>query len=197
MTPADPCARCGRRSHHTHHRKLRSQGGGEEFSNLLRLCNECHTWVHANPSEAYAAGFLVHSWADPADVQLYPLVDVTLERLQSESTQLTVEGGEVPHQHVVNADGVEEECPRCHGKGRVMKKSKPLVGEETGPKEKTVWAIRVPKEHREDGTEVLDGLMSGAADKLAEGGHDRGWAYRTLVMALSWFLLNYQPGEDA
>ena len=191
------CVICGQRpAVHKHHRKRRPHCTAEEYSavwNLLDVCFVCHEWIHSHPEEAYAAGLLVHSYDDPREIRPLQWVDI----MQRESKQLTVDGDEVPHKHVVNEDGTEEPCPRCKGRGRVLKRSKPLAGEETGPKEKTVWAIRVPKEHRENGAEVLDGLMSGAAEKLAEGGHDKGWTYRTLVMALSWFLLNYEPAEDA
>lgn len=191
---------CGRVAVHKHHRKRRSQGGTNDPVNLIDVCLECHEWIHRNPEQAYELGLLVHSWDKPDTVEITivgGLEPVSLARLQNESKQLTVDGDEVPHKHVVNEDGTEEPCPRCKGKGRVLKRSKPLAGEDTGPKEKAVWAIRVPKEHRENGAEVLDGLMTGAAEKLAEGGHDKGWTYRTLVMVLSWFLLNYEPSEDA
>ena len=29
-----------------------------------------HDWIHRNPAEAYAIGWLVHSWDDPADVPI-------------------------------------------------------------------------------------------------------------------------------
>ena len=194
---------CGRVAVHKHHRKLRSQGGDNSPENLIDVCLECHEWIHRNPEISYELGLLVKSWQDPAEVEIIDAPNlglkglVPLERLQNESTQLTVDGNEVPHKHVVNEDGSEEECPRCHGKGRVLKKSKPLAGEETGPRQKTVWGIRVPKENREDGAEVLDGLMNIASDKLSEAGHEKGWGYRTLVMVLSWFALNYEPSEEA
>lgn len=192
MSDVVRCAVCGVRiAVHKHHRKRRGEGDDRPI-NLLDVCFVCHEWIHKHPEEAHEMGLIVWTWEEPEDVP----VKVSLERLQNESAQLTVDGDEVPHKHVVNADGTEEECPRCHGKGRVLKKTKPLAGEETGPKQKTVWGIRVPKENRENGAEILDGLVNLAADKLAEGGHEKGWGYRTVVMALSWFNLNYIPAED-
>jgi hypothetical protein len=70
----DPCVRCGAVAVHTHHRKLRSQGGDDSPANLLRLCLECHTWVHANPAEAYETGYLVHSWDDPATIEVLEMI---------------------------------------------------------------------------------------------------------------------------
>jgi hypothetical protein len=36
--------------------------------NLLDVCHSCHATIHARPAASYAAGLMVHSWADPADV---------------------------------------------------------------------------------------------------------------------------------
>ncbi len=43
-----------------HHRKLRSQGGGHELSNLVALCPKCHhDRVHAHPLWARMQGWMV------------------------------------------------------------------------------------------------------------------------------------------
>jgi len=53
-----------------HHRKLRKQGGRDAPSNLILLCGSgttgCHGWVHAHPRDSRDKGWLVPSWADPA-----------------------------------------------------------------------------------------------------------------------------------
>lgn len=41
-----------------HHRRRRAQLGDDVASNLVHLCSKCHRWIHANPAEAYAAGYL-------------------------------------------------------------------------------------------------------------------------------------------
>ncbi len=42
------CRCCGRREKlHHHHLTFRSKGGGDETSNVLLLCNWCHSLVHA------------------------------------------------------------------------------------------------------------------------------------------------------
>jgi hypothetical protein len=64
----DLCVRCGRMADHTHHRKRRSQGGGDDPTNLMRLCFGCHEWVHSNPEDAYRGGYLVHSYNHPDEV---------------------------------------------------------------------------------------------------------------------------------
>lgn len=68
------CVRCGREAQHVHHRKLKGIGGtGDDklkygFANLISLCFECHSEIHAHPADSYNAGYLVHSWDDPATV---------------------------------------------------------------------------------------------------------------------------------
>jgi len=66
-----------------HHRQARGMGGtGDEqlrradvdtAGNLLRLHPACHAWAHAHPARARALGWIVPSWADPADIPV--LVD--------------------------------------------------------------------------------------------------------------------------
>lgn len=42
-----------------HHRKLLSQGGANVPENCLATCPACHSWVHANPAEAYRRGWML------------------------------------------------------------------------------------------------------------------------------------------
>jgi hypothetical protein len=52
-----------------HHRKNRSQLGGNELSNALHLCGSgttgCHGQITANPSEAVRHGWAVRSHGNP------------------------------------------------------------------------------------------------------------------------------------
>lgn len=50
---------CTGRAAHRHHRRMRSQGGGNEPSNLLAVCPSCHDYIHAHPSESYERGWLL------------------------------------------------------------------------------------------------------------------------------------------
>lgn len=63
------CERCGVpvvfETFQAHHRKLRSQGGGHELSNLTCLCPGCHTTAHAGPLAAQAGGWIVPSHGHP------------------------------------------------------------------------------------------------------------------------------------
>lgn len=59
---------CTGRGEHSHHRKLRSQGGKDTPGNLLRVCHRCHAWIHAHPAASYTLGLLVHGWDDPDSV---------------------------------------------------------------------------------------------------------------------------------
>jgi ribosomal protein S27AE len=70
------CERCGSflldADHaHRHHRKLRSQGGGHHVANLVLLCTLCHGAVHAHPTKAKHAGFIVAGWAQPEKVPVF------------------------------------------------------------------------------------------------------------------------------
>ena len=41
------CQNCGRRENlEVHHRKMRSQGGGDSDTNLITLCHSCHANEH-------------------------------------------------------------------------------------------------------------------------------------------------------
>lgn len=69
------CLRCLGEAADVHHRKLKGAGGScpeTEFglANLVSLCRDCHSFCHLNPALAYSAGFLVHSWDDPAEIPL-------------------------------------------------------------------------------------------------------------------------------
>lgn len=65
--------KCSGQAVHSHHRKMRSQGGEGGEENRLRVCLECHSEIHAHPEKAYNLGQLVKSWQDPGDV---PVVTV-------------------------------------------------------------------------------------------------------------------------
>lgn len=55
------CERCGHSpATEVHHRRTRSLRGHLTLpANCARLCADCHRWVHANPAQAHAAGWLV------------------------------------------------------------------------------------------------------------------------------------------
>ena len=56
---------CSYTATHWHHRRLRSQGGGDEASNGLSVCALCHDYLHKHTGEAYKNGWLVRAWANP------------------------------------------------------------------------------------------------------------------------------------
>jgi 5-methylcytosine-specific restriction endonuclease McrA len=43
---------------HIHHKLRRSQGGGNELSNLLGVCLDCHDFIHRHPEQSYMKGYL-------------------------------------------------------------------------------------------------------------------------------------------
>lgn len=64
---------CTGRAAEWQHRKNRSQGGTWAPSNGLRVCQQCHRWIHANPRDAAAHGWTVSRDDDPAAVPVeYP-----------------------------------------------------------------------------------------------------------------------------
>lgn len=69
-----------------HHRKNRSQAGGDELSNLLAVCGSgttgCHGYITEHPAESYLKGWSVRSTEDPREVPvLYRGSLVTLDDL--------------------------------------------------------------------------------------------------------------------
>lgn len=68
------CVKCGKTLQEpvaVHHRKLRKHGGKDDITNLIALCSPCHNIapgsVHQNPRDSYENGWLVPSWAEPAE----------------------------------------------------------------------------------------------------------------------------------
>ncbi len=68
----DYCEVCGQPalpSMALHHRKLRSRGGKDTPSNLIRIHHGCHNLrtdsIHLNPSYAEDKGWTVPSWREP------------------------------------------------------------------------------------------------------------------------------------
>lgn len=49
---------CDGRSVHVHHVAGRVGKRAHDPSNLLDLCSDCHSWIHANPDAAMGLGFL-------------------------------------------------------------------------------------------------------------------------------------------
>lgn len=178
---------CGRTAIHTHHRKLRSQGGDDSADNLLRVCLDCHTMIHAEPARAYAAGWLVQSWNEPSNV---PVV----------SLQQAFPGLEQPVQrHEHGSEQELEECGRCKGTGKTKKKP-PKEETQATERKKTVYAVRVPKDEHENGYEVLETLLDDAAEKLKAANLlqsvNRGANYYALVYVLSFFAQNFKPEAE-
>lgn len=49
---------------------MRSQGGRDTYSNLITLCTECHTWVHAHPMKAGVMGLLLQAGRHPEAISV-------------------------------------------------------------------------------------------------------------------------------
>ncbi len=68
-----PCAVCFHPSEVVHHRKLRSQGGDNSWSNLIQLCEWHHVAAHRYPAIAHSVGLIVLRNEDPA---LIPIISI-------------------------------------------------------------------------------------------------------------------------
>lgn len=172
---------------HRHHRKLRAQGGDDSADNIIDLPPFLHSAVHEHPALAYEHGLLVHSYDDPA---LIPAdVDGFLAALGHTPVGTGPEGGKKP-------------CPRCHGEGTVVEKVKGPDLEPSPERPKVVLAIRVPKDEREDGHEILTALLDAWVEKLAAAGLLRnanaGGYYYSLVYGLRYLVTDVDvAGEIA
>ena len=60
---------CTGRAEVRHHIRRRSQGGTDDASNTLDICDADHRWIHENPTKAYAWGYLAHQWDAPDEVE--------------------------------------------------------------------------------------------------------------------------------
>ena len=78
-----------------HHRKLKSQGGQDEVCNLIAVHHECHNLgtksIHLNPERSRVKGWIVPSWAEPAEYPLH-LYGEEVVRLDNEGNYNRIEG---------------------------------------------------------------------------------------------------------
>ena len=53
------CERCGSKATQIHHKRGRFQDRLNEMEFFMSVCHTCHEWIHRNPLEAYAKGYLL------------------------------------------------------------------------------------------------------------------------------------------
>ena len=53
--------RCTGRAEVRHHIRRRAQGGTDDVSNTLDICEADHRWIHDHPAEAFARGWRRHA----------------------------------------------------------------------------------------------------------------------------------------
>lgn len=80
LRDAGKCRRCGRWLANIpasiQHRLPRGRGGNARMSNLVLLCGSattpgsCHEWAESQRAQAYAAGWLVRTGYDTADIPM-------------------------------------------------------------------------------------------------------------------------------
>jgi hypothetical protein len=92
------CEKCGSGGDNfaLHHRKLKSRGGVDCVANLIAVHHECHNLgtnsIHNQPAQAKLKGWMVPSWADPAEYPLH-LPDGTVVRLDRLGNYLRYKDG--------------------------------------------------------------------------------------------------------
>ena len=80
-----------------HHRKLKSRGGKDTPSNLIKIHHGCHNLntdsIHLNPAKAEAKGWLCPSWREPNE---HPFVkpDGTIILLQNDGSEFIMMEGD-------------------------------------------------------------------------------------------------------
>lgn len=149
----DLCVICGKSAQHTHHRKRRSQGGTDEPANLMRVCLECHDWIHNNPAKAFAKGWLVHSWDDAATVKIKGTFESGAGMVSGENPERGVSPSawlETPAPDSSAPLEPGSTCPTC--KRRVRGPH----SHSDEPRQRATWSVKVPKDSREDGAALID-----------------------------------------
>lgn len=59
-------ANCAGHGTQAHHKRLRSQGGESDLTNLMWVCLWCHEWIHSYPLSSQELGWIVTTAADAA-----------------------------------------------------------------------------------------------------------------------------------
>lgn len=87
------CGRAASESMALHHRKLKSRGGKDTASNLIRVHHSCHNLatesIHARPEYSESKGWMCPSWREPTD---HPFVrpDGSIVLLQDDGSARTL-----------------------------------------------------------------------------------------------------------
>lgn len=69
------CRWCGRPGQEVHHIRYRSEGGSDERSNLVLLCQRCHTRAHSSKA-AFQPLLLAYVWLREAEGRNVTIPDV-------------------------------------------------------------------------------------------------------------------------
>lgn len=90
------CGKVATESMALHHRKLKSRGGKDSASNLMRVHHSCHNMstgsIHANPQWAEDKGYMVASWQEPREAPMHTS-NGKIVLLQNDGTIITLQGG--------------------------------------------------------------------------------------------------------
>jgi hypothetical protein len=75
--------------------------------NLISLCRDCHSWVHAHPAQSYEQGYLVHSRDNPELIKIFSSLGVLMVHSDGTS-ELEACGGIFLHCEIACRDAVDE-----------------------------------------------------------------------------------------
>lgn len=167
---------------------------GTVVPNRVALCNATHREVTENRARIeYREEDGLFVYVETA--RDLSKITTVLSPQPGPPMQQTIDGREEPWQ--AHAHTNEEPCSKCKGTGKVPKPEPKSEHEQAPPRPKTTWSVRVPKDEREDGYEVIDTLVEDSVEKLKEANLlksvNRGANYYALVYVLAFFAQNFKP----
>lgn len=156
---------------------------GRVLQNIMGICHRHHELVTVNEADLVFNDEGVFTWVSLDTFGPLSPQPLSLEAFEAKAMQLTIDGGEVPHTHVVGEhDHAAEVCPTC-GKRKKPKDDLP-AGEKRA---RATWSVSVPKDERENGAEVLDELILACAERLGRADH-ASYKYFAIVEIAAYFL---------
>lgn len=153
---------------------------GYEVGNIIGLCHEHHTMITDNKTAiTYRNG--VFYWEDNSG----------LSQLQYQPPAKN----QATERHSSLAEEVVERAV-CKGCGRKMPRPKIEKDKMEPKKPRSTWSVAVPVDHRENGAEVIDELLTAAEDKLDQYGLHWGEGGRVAYFKLTTVLALFVTHAD-
>lgn len=112
--------------------------------------------------------------------------------------QQAIDGREVPWDQTHTHANVEQ-CSRCKGTGKVEKKEPKSEHEQAPARQRVTVSMRVPKDERENGAQLLDEIIEACGALLVEAGmlqSTKGAAYNTVMLIGAHFLSTFNAEAE-